>query len=262
MSQPTCILCAYYHPKAEPHAPEPGWQTCLSGRDRLEHELFSLRSAFLRLDEEVAVETGAKDAISQLLPGAPTPSPSNQPSVSGSRERRLPIDAARIDLLLPVVPGYVRDPHRDQVGHLSVATVLNEWVAAWHDRWYPHERYPRTDAVSLIDWIRQTRLQTIAHHEEALADFADEIRELRGRLRSVFGETKTKPVAMWGVPCPHCKLISQLMLDPDDPDHYRECANCGAMLSRSEYLQHLRDIIDEHRGRRDEFRSRRGVADG
>lgn len=251
MTQPICILCVFYYPKADPHPPEHGWLTCLSCYTRLEHELLALRLAFLRLNEDVAIETGAKDAISQLLPGATTPSPSNQPSVSGTQERRLPVDVERLDLLLPVVPGYVRDPRRDQIGSPSVAAILNEWVAEWHDRWFPHERYPHTDAVCLIDWILTTRLHRAIQQEHALADFADEIRDLRGRLRHALGEATRKPVAMWGVPCPRCKLVSQLMLDPDDLNQYRECANCGALLSRDEYLQHLRDIVAEHRHRQD-----------
>lgn len=254
MNQPTCILCAFYHPQADPHLPDmtvPGRQTCDAGQRRLEHELLSIRSAFLRLQEEVLSEPGARDAISQLLPGAPTPTPSNQPHVSGSKERRLPIDVNRMDLLLPVVPGYVRDPYLDQHGHHSVATVLNEWVAEWHDRWYASERYPATDAISLINWMLGVRLQHAANTEESIVDFAEELRDLRAVLRDALGDTKPKPVIMWGVSCPRCKLISQLQLDPESPDHYRECANCGILLTRDEYLQHLRDLVDAHRDRPD-----------
>lgn len=250
MSQPTCILCAFYRPQAEPHLPEmsePGRQTCAAGLRRLEHELLSIRSSFTRLTEQVAAEPGARDAVSLQLPSAPVPAPSSQPHVSGSKERRLPIDVNRADLLLPVVPGYVRDPNHDQLGYLPVATRLNEWVAEWHDRWYAHESYPATDAVSLINWMLGVRLLHAANHEEAIRDFAEEMRELRGVLASVLGETKPKPVIMWGVPCPRCQLVSQLQLNPEDPDHYRECANCGILLTRDEYLQHLRDQVDAHR---------------
>lgn len=252
MSQPTCILCAYFYPHAEPHLPEmtgAGRQTCAAGLRRLEHELMSIRSAFKRLSEQVAAEPGARDAVSQRLPSAPVPGPSSQPQVSGTKERRLPIDVNRADLLLPVVPGYVRDPHHDQLGFVPVATRLNEWVAEWHDRWYSHESYPATDAVSLINWMLGMRLMHAVNHEEAIADFAEEMRELRNTLRGVLGDSKAKPVIMWGVSCPRCKLISQLRLDPEEPNHYRECGNCGVLLTRDEYLQHLRDLVDAHRGR-------------
>lgn len=248
MSQPICVLCAYYHSKAEPHlSGDPDHQTCPSGLRRLEHELLSLKAAFRRLDEEVSADLGARDMVSRLLPSAPTPSPSNQPRVSGTRERQLPIDISRIDLLLPVVPGYVQDPHRDQTGPHSVATVLNEWVAAWHDRWYAGQRYPRTDAVSLVDWMLGARLMHVVQAEPAIADFAEEIRDLRGLLRSALRETAPKRATMWGIECPRCQIVSQLTLDPEDPEHYRECDNCGLMLTNQEYLQHLRDLVDKHR---------------
>jgi Zn ribbon nucleic-acid-binding protein len=252
MSPPTCILCAFYHPQAEPHLPEmtgPGRQTCAAGLRRLEHELLSIRSAFRRLEDEVRAEPGARDAISMRLPSAPVPAPSSQPHVSGSKERQLPIDVNRADLLLPVVPGYVQDPYGDQHGYIPVATRLNEWAAEWHDRWYPYENYPATDAISLINWMLGVRLLQAANHEEAIVEFAQEMRDLRGALRSVLGESKPAPVIMWGVSCPRCKLISQLALDPEDPDHYRECANCGLLLTRAEYLSHLRDLVDTHRTR-------------
>jgi Zn ribbon nucleic-acid-binding protein len=250
MSQPTCILCAFYYPHAEPHPPEmtgPGRQTCPTGLRRLEHELLSIRSSFRRLGEQIGAEPGAKDAVSRRLPSAPVPAPSNQPQVSGSKERQLPIDVNRADLLLPVVPGYVRDPHHDQLGHVPVAARLNEWVAEWHDRWYAHETYPSTDAVSLIIWMLGIRLLHAADHEQAIVDFAEEMRDLRSELRSVLGDTQGRPVIMWGVSCPHCQLISQLQLDPDDPRHYRECGNCGILLTRDEYLQHLRALVTAHR---------------
>jgi Zn ribbon nucleic-acid-binding protein len=248
MSQPACVLCAYYHPRAEPHPGGPdGRQCCEAGRRRLEHELLSLQAAFRRLDEEVTAEIGARDAVSQVLPGAPTDSPTNQPRVSGSKDRRLPIDVIRIDLLLPVAPGYVTDPFRDQAGPHSVANVLNEWVAAWHDRWYAGQRYPATDAHSLIEWMLGARLMHVVQHDQAIADFAEEVRDLRAQLRVALRETAPKRATMWGVRCPRCKIISQLTMNPEDPDRYRECDNCGIMLTKDEYLEHLRSVVDQHR---------------
>jgi Zn ribbon nucleic-acid-binding protein len=249
MSQPTCVLCAYYHPRAEPHPPGGAEaQCCPAGQRRLEHDLLSLKAAFRRLDEEIAAEIGAKDRVSQALPGAPTASPSNQPRVTGSKERQLPIDVARIDLLLPAARGYVRDPYRDQAGHHSVATVLNEWIAFWHRRWFYGQPYPATDAISLIDWILEARFVHVVQHEPAIAEFAQEVREVRVQLRGALRETPPKRATMWGVPCPRCRIISQLTLDPDDPNRYRECDNCGVMLTKDEYMEHLRGIVDQHRG--------------
>lgn len=250
MSQPHCVLCTYYHPRAEPH-PAAGLtrQTCDAGLRRLEHELLSIKAAFRRLAEEVCAEPGARDLVSQLLPGAPTPSPSNQPRVTGSKERQLPVDVNRVDLLLPVRDGYVQDPYRDQGGRLSAASILNEWVAEWHDRWYHAQSYPRTDAPSLIDWVLGVRLIYVAEHEEAIADFADEMHDLRQVLRAALGDTKPPRARMWGVACPRCEIVSQLTLDPEDPDRYRECDNCGVMLTNAEYLAHLRKRVEEYQQR-------------
>jgi phage FluMu protein Com len=253
MSQPICVLCAFYHPRADTHLPDMtsmGKQTCDTGLRRLEHELVSVRAAFLRLQEATGFEPGANDRVSQQLPSAPVASPSRQPNVSGSKERRLPIDLARADLLAPATDGYVSDVYRDQAGHHSVAGVLNEWVAAWHDRWYYSEHYPRRDAVSLIDWISGIRLMVVADQDTAIADFAAELHELRNALRNALGDREKKRQPMWGVKCPRCKLVSQLMMDPEDPDHHRECANCGRLLTQPEYLAHLRDLVDEFRATR------------
>lgn len=246
MSQPFCVLCAFYHPRAEPHLPDMtsiGRQTCPAGMRRLEHELLSVRAAFLRLAEEAA---------SPDLPSAAA-GQNRGPSVSGSRERRLPIDVTRVDLLAPATPDYVRDHLGDQVGRISVADVLNEWVAAWHDRFCHSERYPRTDAVSLIDWIAGVRLVVVAGQDPAIADFAAELRGIRSALRHALGEVEPARVVMWGVTCPRdsCQMVSQLSVDPDDPDGKRECGNCGLLLTRGEYLDHVRSVVDEYRSGQD-----------
>lgn len=247
MSQPTCVLCAYYHPRAEPH-PTGGIsrQSCDAGLRRLEHELLSIKASFKRLAEEVAAEPGAQDLISQLLPSAPTASPSNQPRVSGTKERQLPVDVNRVDLLLPVRPGYVRDPLRDQAGHTPAAAILNEWVAEWHDRFYYAQQYPRTDVPHLIDWMLGVRLMHIVDREEAIRDFAEEMQDLRSVLRSALHDAAPRRARMWGVKCPRCRLVSQLSMDPEDPDRYRECDSCGVMLTDTEYLKHLRALVDEY----------------
>jgi len=254
MSQPTCILCAFYYPQTKPHLPDmsqPGRQTCDAGLRRLEHELLNIRSSFARLGEQEQTEAGANDPVSRRLPVAPVAPVTSQPHVSGSPEPRLPININRADLLLPVVPGYVTDPYGDQRGLIPVAAILNEWVAEWHDRWFSCETYPQTDAITLINWILGVRLMYAVHHEPAIAEFAEEMRTIRGTLRAVLGESAPRPVIMWGIACPSCKLISQLKLDPDNPDHRRECGNCGLLLSREEYLQHLRDLVDAHRRQQD-----------
>lgn len=245
MSQPICVLCAYYHLRTEPHAPDRG-QTCASGRRRLEHDVMILRSSYRRLLELQDTEPGANDDASRRLPAAPVPAPSSQPSVSGSKERRIPLtDVA--DLTAAAHTGSVHDTHGDQVGYHSVATVLNEWVGRWHEHFFTYQRQPVPTVDGMIGWLVGVRLELICDADPAITDFAEEIRGLQAAIRAHLGESKRRPVPMWGVVCPRCQLMSQLMLDPEDPDHRRECAKCGKLMTEDEYHAYLRDLTDQYR---------------
>lgn len=245
MSQPICVLCPYYYPHADPHAPDRG-QTCDGARRRLEHELLVLRAGYRRLLELNQVQVGAKDATSQQLPAAAVPAPSKQPQVSGSKERQIPLSDVA-DLTAAAQRGAVRDPYGDQVGHHSVATVLNEWVGAWHERFFVNQRRPAPTVEAMLDWLLGVRLDLVCDADDAIVDFAEEVHDLRAVIRTHLGESGRKPVPMWGVPCPRCQVVSQLMIHPDDPDHYRECANCGKLMTQDEYHAHLRDLLDRYR---------------
>lgn len=248
MSDRICVLCAYYHPRADPHFPDRG-QTCAAGRRRLEHDLIAVRAGYLRLlelgDDGLP---GAKDAASRKLPAATVPTPSNQPAVTGTRDRRIPLTDVT-DLLAAAQTGSVTDPYRDQVGRHSIATVLNEWVLAWHERYFANQRRPVPAAPALIDWLAGVRLELVCDADPAITDFAAELAELRGVIRHHLGETRKKLQPMWGVACPRCELMSQLMLDPEDPDRYRECAHCGRLLTDDEYRTHLSKLVDRYRAR-------------
>ncbi len=247
MTERICVLCAYYHPRADTHAPDRG-QSCIEGRRRLEHELLTVRAGYLRLLEQHTTEVGAKDTPSQQMPAATVPSPSKQPMVTGTKERRILLTDAS-DLTAPAQIGSVADPHLDQVGCISIATVLNEWIGAWHLRYFANQRHPGRGALSLIDWLIGVRLDLVCDADPAIADFADELHDLRGKMRHALGESQKRPQPMWGVACPRCKLTSQLMLDPEDPRRYRECGNCGQLLTEEEYHYHLRKLVDEYRAR-------------
>ncbi len=246
MSQPICVLCAHYHPRTETHAPDRG-QTCATGRRRLEHDVMVLRSSYRRLVElQTADVTGAKDAASRKLPAAPVPAPSKQPMVSGSKARTIPLtDVA--DLTAGAHPGGVHDPHHDQVGHHSVATLLNEWVDRWHEHFFSYQRRPEPTLEAMTGWLLGVRLELVADADAAIADFAQEIRDMQAVIRFHLGESPRRRAPMWGVPCPRCRLMSQLMLDPEDPDRRRECASCGKLMAESEYHAYLRNLTDQYR---------------
>lgn len=245
MNERICVLCAHYHPRADPHAPDRG-QTCAGGRRRLEHEVMTLRLSYRRLTDLADREAGAKDGASQQLPAAPIPATSKQPNVSGSRERQILVgDIA--DLTAPAQTGSVSDPYGDQVGHHSVATVLNEWVATWHERYFSNQTRPAPTVEGLLGWLLGVRLELVCDADSAICDFAAEVSDLRGLIRYHLGESTPKKQPMWGVACPRCDMMSQLMLDPEEPDRYRECGNCGKLMTQDEYHAHLRKLVDRYR---------------
>lgn len=252
MEESVCALCAVYHPHADPHRPERG-MACDSSRARLEHDRLAVRAMYLRLLEEQPDLAEAQDPVSVALPMAAVPSRSTQPRVSGSRERQLPIRTDVVDLTASVQEGAVRDPNGDQVGQLSVASVLHSWVRRWRDDLFPSHRLPEPEAVALLDWLGSTRLDRIADTDPAVGDFADELGRLRSALRRALGETTPRPEVMWGVPCRRCDRVSTLVLDLDDPRRYRECraAGCGLLLTEAEYKSWLVDIVEKLRGQRE-----------
>lgn len=122
----------------------------------------------------------------------------------------------------------------DQVGRISVATVLWLWcgdirAALWRD-----SPLPADDVASMVRWLRD-RLPGIVDGFGAVADFAGEVRVLAGGLRAALGESQPRPQPMLGVPCERCDARSQIVALPDG---YRECAGelgCGKLYSPREW---------------------------
>lgn len=252
MIEPNCVLCQVYYPGAEPHAPDRS-QTCADGRHRLERDRVAVLSMYHRLaeqedtiaDERLREGGRPADPIAALLPMAPTPGVSKKPAVSGSKERQLPINVSVVDLLAPVQTGAVSDPYGDQVGHLSVATVLWSWMESWQERLFPGSRVRPLTAPPMLVWIG-FRLEEIAEREPAIADFAAELAELKAHLRHALGENAPKPVVMWGIPCKRCDTVSSLVWDPDDPKRYRECTtdDCRVLMTEDEYKIWLIELVE------------------
>lgn len=260
MVETYCVLCAVYHPESDRHFPD-RTQTCESGRRRLERDRLAVRSMYLRLMEEEQILADERtrgddgppcDPISAALPMAVTPGLSRKPSVSGSRERQLPINVNVVDLTAPAQIGDVVDTYGDQVGLLSVASTLWPWVDVWRQHLYHSPVAPSRDPLALLDWIG-ARLEALCEQEPAIGDFAEELTGLRGALRHALGEATPAPVVMWGVPCRRCDRVSTLVLDPEDPDSYRECtaAGCGVLMTEREYKDWLVEYVERLRAERD-----------
>jgi hypothetical protein len=254
MSQDTCVLCRVYRPKLEAHYPD-RTQTCDYGRRRLERDRMDVLSMYRRLaeqDEELigtrdTAEGFPKDPLAALMPMANTPGQSKRPSVSGSKERQLPINVEVVDLLRDANS---RKPStdEDQVGSLSVATVLHGWANYWRLA-LEHSVTPLPMRVpELMKWIGY-RLTRFTEEDPEIGRFAEVLIGLKGQLRGALGEQTPKPEVMWGVPCRRCDTVSTLVLDPDDPDRYRECSNeeCGLLMTEDEYKAWLVEIVETMR---------------
>ncbi|MEU1761325.1 hypothetical protein [Micromonospora sp. NPDC005652] len=127
-------------------------------------------------------------------------------------------------------------PAGDQVGKVSVATVLRLWCTDVRDALWPRHRLPLDDVPSMVAWLR-TRLYDIVNEFEAIADLAGEIRVLAGGMRAALGESEPRPQPLLGVPCQRCDARSQIVAHADG---YRECTGplgCGRLYSPREWQE-------------------------
>lgn len=257
MSQTTCVLCRVYRPNLESHYPDRK-QTCDYGRRRLERDRMDVLSMYRRLaeqeDELVGTRSTAaglpKDPIAALMPMANTPGRSKKPSVSGSKDRQLPINVEVVDLLRDA--SWRSAPEgEDQVGSLSVATILYGWANYWRTSLERSVSALPYGTPDLMKWIGY-RLTVFADQDPEIWRFAEVLIGLKGKLRSALGEAIPKPVVMWGVQCRRCNAVSTLVLDPDDPDRYRECTNsgCGLLMTETEYQDWLIEVVESLRDKR------------
>ncbi|TDC00785.1 hypothetical protein E1091_04230 [Micromonospora fluostatini] len=145
-----------------------------------------------------------------------------------SRTRRLPVVNAAGELVLV--------PAGDQVGRVSVASVLRSWCRDVRDTLWRGSPLPDDDVASMVSWLRD-RLQPLVERFPAVADLAGEVRSLAGALRAALGEHDPRPLPVLGVPCQRCDVRSQIVVLPDG---YRECAGelgCGKLYSASEWRE-------------------------
>jgi hypothetical protein len=129
-----------------------------------------------------------------------------------------------------------------------VATVLYGWANYWRLS-LEHSVAPLPLQVpELMKWISY-RLTRFVEEDPEIWRFAEVLIGLKGQLRSALGEQAPKPEVMWGVPCRRCDSVSTLVLDPDDPDRYRECTNkeCGLLMTEDEYKAWLVEIVETMR---------------
>ena len=148
-------------------------------------------------------------------------------------EAPVPVRLAVVDLLTcarqPEATSPAREYPDDQYGHLSVATVLDQWVRDWRDLLWPDHHLPVPTVSTLAGWLRR-RLDDACDRHPAIDSFADELRSIRSTLRTTFGYGRY--VDRLPAPCPDCDMMS---LYRDDGASWVECGNCGRLWSENEY---------------------------
>lgn len=223
--------------------------------DGRRYERFGIRYLEDGIREVVSLGTTWADPVAAVGGVAPINSRSKRPRVSGSHERPIPIDATALDLKAAArFTGNSRgvaDWPEDQVGQLSVATVLDEWIRDVRSKIYPGLLLPPATIEEMVTWLRtpvgdeRSRIDDICDLHPQVADFAAAVQILRGSLRAATGETEPKPQR-----CPHveCKQCDLLMLFKH-PGGDVVCANpaCQAVLRPEEYDEWAKTVVAKKR---------------
>jgi hypothetical protein len=189
----------------------------------------------------------AADQVAYLLPAGGTSSPSATGPVSGSKEPRLPIDVDEVDLLGPPRPLMPERAHRgpDEDGHDSIASTLDFWVEDWREARGGREGRPAPHVPALAAWLLR-RVDDAMDSHFAIDEFFDQIRQIHGVLRGQLGQFDV-PDYKRGIPCPRCSMLT---LVHHNGSQYVECGSCPAVLSFSEFEEHVRTSWADHHARR------------
>jgi hypothetical protein len=249
MSDPTCVLCPVYRPRAKPRPPVHP-PVCDGDRQLLDRHLTELPELHQRLsqpdppeaDEPTYRSPGERgvDPLAPLGGAGPVPGRRQRPRVSGSRETSGSPPLDRIDLTLPARPAARRlfargalELDGDQIGHLPVATILETWARDWRDTCWPDQQLPAPQGSELVAWLH-ARLTDACDRHQRIDEFAAEISEVRAAMRRALREPdplpQTEPYGQ--LPCPECDLRGLLLRRPEDP--YIECGGCGTLHAPEE----------------------------
>lgn len=280
MAEHVCILCRLYRPDAEPRIPDrlPVCEGCRRRLDREIADVFTLHERLLNPDPVeydtrrywhefrdnqgrlAGGEMRRADPLAAIHGVAPIPGQTNQPHVAGSRTPAIPINVDDVDLSAPArVPNPTKEARKhpgDQVGHLSVATLLYEIVRDWRDTLWPDLHLPVPTVPELVAWLRAgatldevgSRLDEACDRHPAIVSTAAEVNALRAALRDATGETDPRPRRWIGVACKRCKSVSTLAQQPGE--EFIGCGSCGQLYSEAELHEHLLELGGRERKQR------------
>jgi hypothetical protein len=154
--------------------------------------------------------------------------------VTGSSEQSLGVSIPVLDLMGPANTGAVHDLYGDQTGMVSVASILDGWVADWADTRGKGETKPVPTVPRLTEWLAK-RLDWAAREHPALDDFAADIRRTVAALRAANGDLPQEDEHKDGIECAKCDRMS--LYDTGDFIECVEPTGCGKLLTPSEYAQ-------------------------
>lgn len=235
----SCVICQRRIPRV-PNA-------CDACRNRVANTLKDIRDMYAELLNVNAPLPG-KDHISLVMPvGNTLPKPIGG-RVTGTRENTAPVSLTSVDLTGRVRPrgaltasGGRRWPDgntvdgTDQVGVLSVSTMLDSWVRLWRMRRSRGERLPAPTVPVLCGWLL-ARWDEECDGSDGVAQFADDLGHMWGVLRCVLGLTPQEPEVerFRGIPCRAigCEKADLLRRPLSD---WVECGSCGHLMSPEEY---------------------------
>lgn len=189
----------------------------------------SLAGLLQELPELYALLTPLDDRQDAMSAG-PVRAVQTGPRVGGgSVEAAAPVDLTVLDLTAPSRMAARRLAARgalgldvDQVGDLSVPTILETWCRDWRDTLYPGSPLPGATVVEMCRWLAD-RVPEACRRHPGVDEFADELRSLRNRVRGVAGYSD-RPELVPGR-CPKCRLRTLHRLNGED---WIRCGNEGA----------------------------------
>lgn len=198
----------------------------------------ALRALLTELPELYALLTPLDDRQDAMSAGPVRAVQTGPRTSGGSVEAAVPIDLTVLDLTAPsrmaarqlAARGALGlDP--DQVGDLSVPTVLETWCRDWRDTLYPGSPLPGATVVEMCRWLAD-RVPAACERHPAIDEAAAELRQLRARIRGVAGYSD-RPELVPGR-CPRCRWKALHRLPGDG---WIRCGNeeaCGTLWAPEE----------------------------
>ncbi len=218
-----CVVCPQLHSRAPRHYERA--QVCEPCRARLAQTLTDIGRGHGDLPQHL--ERGA--GFGQYVRG-------------GEVEAPLPFREDVWDLLLPVrpTPNVVGlDDLLCQIGHVSVATLLDSWIRDWCHLRGKSERGRPGYVSAMVVWLGN-RLEWACDHHPAVDEFASEINGLWSVMRRYVGVDEPRPTPCRGVPCRRCDLKTLARLADGSGDVECQNAACRTVYRADEYTRWVR----------------------